>query len=84
MRAWQGFCVLIAKEWLSYGHRFRERLGHTVPAGTGKRADHVSPIFLQVRSRARRCRYLDTTTATLTPPHTPSAASSSWTVCGSS
>lgn len=46
----KGFCVLIAKDWLSFGHRFRERLGHA--SRSGRQSTHVSPIFLQVHSPA--------------------------------
>lgn len=38
--------MLIAKEWLSFGHRFKERIGHTMLPGA-KRSDHISPVFLQ-------------------------------------
>ncbi|KAF2076685.1 hypothetical protein CYY_001998 [Polysphondylium violaceum] len=36
-----GFEVLIEKEWLSFGHKFSHRLGHT------HRSDECSPIFQQ-------------------------------------
>ncbi|KAK2565460.1 Myotubularin-related protein 2 [Acropora cervicornis] len=36
-----GFQVLIEKEWISFGHRFRDRLGH--PSCPSQR----SPVFLQ-------------------------------------
>lgn len=31
-RTMQGLAVLIEKDWVSFGHRFADRLGHTVPA----------------------------------------------------
>ncbi|XP_048584999.1 uncharacterized protein LOC5520963 isoform X2 [Nematostella vectensis] len=40
-RTFTGFQVLIEKEWISFGHRFRDRLGH--PTCPSQR----SPIFLQ-------------------------------------
>ncbi|XP_031571649.1 uncharacterized protein LOC116305818 [Actinia tenebrosa] len=40
-RTFTGFLVLIEKEWISFGHRFRDRLGH--PSCPSQR----SPIFLQ-------------------------------------
>lgn len=40
-RTIEGFIVLVEKEWLSFGHKFEERLGHpTLP-------NERSPIFLQ-------------------------------------
>lgn len=41
-RTWEGFQVLIEKEWLSFGHPFQLRLSH------GEKADtQESPIFVQ-------------------------------------
>lgn len=39
-----GFCVLIQKEWLSFGHKFRDRVGHGV---SEESSSEFSPIFLQ-------------------------------------
>eukprot|EP00128_Syssomonas_multiformis_P018777 Colp12_sorted_trinity150504_noHs@13759 len=39
----KGFQVLIEKEWLSFGHKFAERLGH----GEQAMSDERSPIFVQ-------------------------------------
>lgn len=38
-----GFEVLIEKEWLSFGHKFAQRVGH----GEEKHSDERSPVFLQ-------------------------------------
>lgn len=43
MRSLEGFAVLIEKDWLSFGHRFEDRLG----LGTAKKSQE-SPIFLQM------------------------------------
>lgn len=40
-RTWEGFQVLIAKEWISFGHKFAQRCGRT------KGSHEESPIFLQ-------------------------------------
>lgn len=41
-RTWEGFQVLVEKEWLSFGHPFQLRLSH------GEKADtQESPIFIQ-------------------------------------
>ncbi|DAZ95474.1 TPA: hypothetical protein N0F65_001954 [Lagenidium giganteum] len=41
-RTWEGFQVLVEKEWLSFGHPFQLRLSH------GEKADsQESPIFVQ-------------------------------------
>ena len=40
-RTIEGFIVLVEKEWLSFGHRFLDRLGH------GHFSQECSPIFLQ-------------------------------------
>ena len=43
-RTFVGFQVLIEKEWLSFGHKFSDRIGH----GDDKHNDNDrSPIFLQ-------------------------------------
>lgn len=43
-RTLRGFEVLIEKEWLSFGHKFQQRIGH----GDGKHSDaERSPVFLQ-------------------------------------
>lgn len=36
--------MLIEKEWLSFGHKFSDRCGHT----TTSDAKEQSPVFLQV------------------------------------
>jgi len=40
-RTIEGFIVLVEKEWMSFGHRFLDRLGH------GHFSQECSPIFLQ-------------------------------------
>jgi myotubularin-related protein 1/2 len=40
----EGFCALIQKEWLSFGHKFNDRLGHGL---SEELATEFSPIFLQ-------------------------------------
>jgi hypothetical protein len=43
-RTIKGFEVLIEKEWTSFGHKFRQRVGH----GEDKHSDdNRSPVFLQ-------------------------------------
>ncbi|XP_055857757.1 myotubularin-related protein 2 [Episyrphus balteatus] len=43
-RTLRGFEILIEKEWLSFGHKFQQRIGH----GDGKHSDaERSPVFLQ-------------------------------------
>ncbi|GAM17849.1 hypothetical protein SAMD00019534_010240 [Acytostelium subglobosum LB1] len=43
-RTIEGFIVLIEKEWLSFGHKFAQRIGH----GDAKHGDEQrSPVFLQ-------------------------------------
>eukprot|EP00467_Chlorarachnion_reptans_P000629 CAMPEP_0114505350 /NCGR_PEP_ID=MMETSP0109-20121206/10808_1 /TAXON_ID=29199 /ORGANISM="Chlorarachnion reptans, Strain CCCM449" /LENGTH=1068 /DNA_ID=CAMNT_0001683787 /DNA_START=195 /DNA_END=3401 /DNA_ORIENTATION=+ len=42
-RSVDGFFCLIEKEWISFGHQFYKRLGHTKPAGD----QDISPIFVQ-------------------------------------
>mmetsp|Transcript_24063 Transcript_24063/g.36089 ORF Transcript_24063/g.36089 Transcript_24063/m.36089 type:complete len:823 (+) Transcript_24063:58-2526(+) len=42
-RTIDGFCVLIEKEWLSFGHQFALRMGHRKPTGD----QDISPIFVQ-------------------------------------
>lgn len=43
-RTIEGLAVLIEKEWCSFGHKFRDRLGH---GASGKADKERSPIFLQ-------------------------------------
>ena len=44
IRTLTGFMVLIEKEWLSFGHKFGNRIGH----GEDKHNDSErSPVFLQ-------------------------------------
>jgi myotubularin-related protein 1/2 len=40
-RTIEGFIILIEKEWISFGHKFRHRLGHP------NYANERSPVFLQ-------------------------------------
>jgi len=42
-RTIKGFQILIEKDWISFGHRFQDRLGH-ISRGTSK---EEAPIFLQ-------------------------------------
>lgn len=42
-RTIRGFCILIEKEWLSFGHKFHQRLS----LGCQNSGDQRSPIFLQ-------------------------------------
>ena len=43
-RTIEGLAVLIEKEWLSFGHKFHDRIGH----GQDNHLGHeISPIFLQ-------------------------------------
>lgn len=37
-----GFSILIEKEWISFGHRFLDRVGHQNP-----NKDNISPVFAQ-------------------------------------
>ena len=43
-RTISGFSVLVAKEWVSFGHRFRKRVGHMVDHPDD---DQRSPTFIQ-------------------------------------
>ena len=43
-RTLRGFMVLIEKEWVSFGHKFRERSGH---GDSNHKNDQQAPIFLQ-------------------------------------
>jgi hypothetical protein len=45
-RTIRGFCVLIEKEWVSFGHKFHDRCGHR-PPGSSPSKQEKSPIFLQ-------------------------------------
>ncbi len=50
----EGFCALIQKEWLSFGHKFNDRLGHGIPE---ELATESSPIFLQFLGTHYPIRY---------------------------
>lgn len=43
-RTLNGFAILIEKEWLSYGHKFGQRFGHTNP---NFEDEQRAPIFIQ-------------------------------------
>lgn len=45
-RTLNGFAVLVDKEWVSFGHKFTDRLGFD--AAVGYQSSERSPIFLQV------------------------------------
>lgn len=45
-RTVEGLCVLIAKEWLAFGHKFGERHGHADHMSNHKDSQR-SPVFLQ-------------------------------------
>lgn len=45
-RTIEGLCVIIAKEWLSFGHKFGERHGHDEDMANHKHSQR-SPVFLQ-------------------------------------
>jgi len=43
-RTIQGFCIVVEKEWISFGHKFAQRTGHS----SGQHSDEQrAPIFLQ-------------------------------------
>ena len=42
-RTVKGFCVLIVKEWVSFGHKFNDRAGHREEKDDGD----ISPVFVQ-------------------------------------
>lgn len=43
-RTFEGFAVLVEKDWLAYGHQFHKRIGHGLRSFS---ADERGPIFLQ-------------------------------------
>ena len=45
-RSMSGFCILVEKEWLQYGHPFKLRCAHGEDSKT-RDNDQLSPIFLQ-------------------------------------
>lgn len=51
-RTLSGFIVLIEKEWLSFGHKFGDRLGWT---NAGWKDDERSPIFAQFLDCVYQC-----------------------------
>jgi hypothetical protein len=42
-RTAKGYCLLIAKEWCSFGHKFNDRAGHREEKDDGD----ISPVFVQ-------------------------------------
>lgn len=46
-RTFEGFRVLIEKEWLHAGHPFQIRCGHSYDRNSLPKEDDISPIFLQ-------------------------------------
>ena len=46
-RTFEGFRILVEKEWLSFGHQFALRCAHGRDK-TNRQDDQISPIFLQV------------------------------------
>ncbi|KAL9642844.1 hypothetical protein ABK040_015815 [Willaertia magna] len=46
-RTIEGFEVLIEKDWVSFGFKFLDRVGHLVPKSKNASSDEVSPVFLQ-------------------------------------
>ena len=45
-RTIEGLCVLIEKDWCSFGHKFQDRTGHCDPNNDS--SQELSPVFLQV------------------------------------
>jgi myotubularin-related protein 3/4 len=45
MSSFQGFQVLVEREWLDYGHKFGDRCG--LGAGATEDVNERSPVFLQ-------------------------------------
>ena len=84
-RTIRGFEVLIEKEWVSFGHKFRQRVGH----GEDKHSDdNRSPVFLQfvdcVWQMTQQVSYsfLCGLCVAGTKGELFSSACSLWTVCG--
>lgn len=46
-RTFEGFPILIDKEWGAFGHPFQMRCGHGQERNNGRVDDEMSPIFLQ-------------------------------------
>jgi len=44
-RTIRGYIILIEQDWLSFGHKFHERIGHGKV--DSKKQDEMSPVFLQ-------------------------------------
>lgn len=59
----QGFCTLICKDWLNFGHQFQVRIGH---ADDHSSSSERSPVFLQVRCLPSCDRHAVCTCAPLT------------------
>ena len=51
-RTIKGFIILIEKEWVSFGHKFYDRLGW---GSDGTRDDERSPVFLQFLDCVHQC-----------------------------
>lgn len=51
-RTARGFCLLIQKEWILFGHKFRDRLGFGF---SSEQSSEASPIFMQWMDAVSQC-----------------------------